>query len=73
MSCPYPPAHRRTSSGTPGTISTQDKKQYEKQPTRHRIGNAFRNSWGRREYDHKAAKKSNSLVITAILFSDFYL
>ncbi|XP_052306172.1 probable ADP-ribosylation factor GTPase-activating protein AGD11 [Populus trichocarpa] len=56
------------SSPFPGSISSlptpsnncpsQDKKQYEKQATRHRIGNAFRNSWGRKDSEHKHTKKS---------------
>ncbi|XWS08309.1 hypothetical protein CRYUN_Cryun41cG0068500 [Craigia yunnanensis] len=66
MICPYPP-HRRTSSSTPQSSSgnqfTQDKKQCEKQPSRHRIGHKFRNSWGRKDSDqHKSTKKSNSLA-----------
>ncbi|KAL9370079.1 hypothetical protein Peur_041278 [Populus x canadensis] len=58
------------SSPFPGSISSlptpsnncpsQDKKQYEKQATRHRIGNAFRNSWGRKDSEHKHTKKSYS-------------
>ena len=35
----------------------QDKKQYEKQVTRNRIGHAFRNSWGRKD-----SKKRSSQV-----------
>ncbi|XWS08310.1 hypothetical protein CRYUN_Cryun41cG0068500 [Craigia yunnanensis] len=67
MICPYPP-HRRTSSSTPQSSSgnqfTQDKKQCEKQPSRHRIGHKFRNSWGRKDSDqHKSTKKSNSLLV----------
>ncbi|KAI5600440.1 hypothetical protein BDE02_01G024800 [Populus trichocarpa] len=60
------------SSPFPGSISSlptpsnncpsQDKKQYEKQATRHRIGNAFRNSWGRKDSEHKHTKKSYSLA-----------
>eukprot|EP00258_Populus_trichocarpa_P000790 XP_002299211.3 probable ADP-ribosylation factor GTPase-activating protein AGD11 [Populus trichocarpa] len=60
------------SSPFPGSISSlptpsnncpsQDKKQYEKQATRHRIGNAFRNSWGRKDSEHKHTKKSTSLA-----------
>ncbi|XVF00275.1 hypothetical protein REPUB_Repub03eG0271100 [Reevesia pubescens] len=67
MSCPYQP-HRRTSSSSSSSSSschqfTQDKKQCEKQPTRHRIGHKFRNSWGRKDNDHfKSTKKSNSLA-----------
>ncbi|GMP60983.1 hypothetical protein CsSME_00023630 [Camellia sinensis var. sinensis] len=44
--------------------SVMDKKHYEKQTTSHRIhglGHAFRNSWRRKESEHKATKKSNSM------------
>ncbi|XP_021296890.1 probable ADP-ribosylation factor GTPase-activating protein AGD11 isoform X2 [Herrania umbratica] len=65
MICPYPP-HQKTSSSTPhcsaGQHFTQEKKQCEKQPTRHRIGHKFRNSWGRKDSEHKSTKKSNSLA-----------
>ncbi|KAK7271462.1 hypothetical protein RJT34_27394 [Clitoria ternatea] len=61
MSCPFIPSHARTSlpSQTP-----PDKKHYDKQPTKNRIGSAFRNSWGsRKDSDHKTSKKiSNSLA-----------
>ncbi|KAH7536654.1 hypothetical protein FEM48_Zijuj03G0007500 [Ziziphus jujuba var. spinosa] len=64
MSCPFQPSHVRSSSGSTsiGTNTTQDKKQYEKQPTKHRIGNAFRNSWGRKDSEHKGTKKGSSLA-----------
>jgi len=39
-----------------------DKKPSERFPGRSRIGNAFRNSWGRKDSEHKS-KKSTSLVI----------
>ncbi|KAK3228861.1 hypothetical protein Dsin_000742 [Dipteronia sinensis] len=56
--CPYP-GHRPSSSNN---CSSQDKKPYDKQATRHRIGHAFRNSWGRMQSDSKSTKKSNSLA-----------
>ncbi|KAK6228663.1 hypothetical protein QUC31_005916 [Theobroma cacao] len=63
--CPYPP-HQKPSSSTPqcsaGHHFAQDKKQCEKQPTRHRIGHKFRNSWGRKDSEHKSTKKTNSLA-----------
>ncbi|XVF41123.1 hypothetical protein PTKIN_Ptkin01aG0255300 [Pterospermum kingtungense] len=67
MLCPYPPHKRSSSSLTPQSSSshqvTQDKRVCEKQPTRHRIGHKFRNSWGRKESDpNKSTKKSNSLA-----------
>lgn len=39
-----------------------DKKPSERFPGKTRIGNAFRNSWGRKDSEHKS-KKSTSLVI----------
>lgn len=58
------PSQRYSSSHTSSSsnCSSQEKKHYEKQPTKHRIGNAFRNSWGRKESEHKHAKKSPSLA-----------
>ncbi|XP_022991167.1 probable ADP-ribosylation factor GTPase-activating protein AGD11 isoform X1 [Cucurbita maxima] len=41
---------------------SQDKRQYEKLATRHRIANAFRNSRVRRDSDHKSFDKSNPSV-----------
>lgn len=71
MSCPVLPPHKRssTSNSTPSIGSVQDKKQYEKQTTKHRIGHAFRNSRGRRESEHKATKKCDSSVMTLVLFN----
>ncbi|XWS65508.1 hypothetical protein CRYUN_Cryun05aG0119100 [Craigia yunnanensis] len=67
MICPYLPHQRTSSSSTPQDCSghqfTQDKKLCEKQPTKHRIGQKFRNSWGRKGSDrNKSTKKSNSLA-----------
>jgi len=39
-----------------------DKKPSERFPSKTRIGSAFRNSWGRKDSEHKS-KKSTSLVI----------
>ncbi|XVF24436.1 hypothetical protein REPUB_Repub13aG0127700 [Reevesia pubescens] len=67
MICPYPPHHRTSSSAPPsssGNQFTRDKKQCEKQPSRHRIRHKVRNSWGRKDNDqHKSTKKSNSLAV----------
>ncbi|KAG6787724.1 hypothetical protein POTOM_003768 [Populus tomentosa] len=61
MSSPFPGS--TSSLPTPSNnCPSQDKKQYEKQATRHRIGNAFRNSWGRKDSEHKHTKKSYSLA-----------
>ncbi|KAG2668864.1 hypothetical protein I3760_14G009200 [Carya illinoinensis] len=49
-------------SSSLSTYSAQDKKQYEKQTTRNRIGQAFCSNWGRKDNEHKASKKSNLLV-----------
>lgn len=75
MSCPFQPSHVRSSSGSSstGTSTVQDKKQYEKQPTRHRIGNAFRNSWGRKDAEHKGSKKNSSLVMNILLFNAAFI
>ncbi|KAL5732393.1 hypothetical protein ACOSP7_031740 [Xanthoceras sorbifolium] len=61
LACPFPAPHRRSSSST-NNCSSQDKKAYDKQATRHRIGHAFRNSWGRIQADSKSTKKSTSLA-----------
>ncbi|KAJ6945270.1 hypothetical protein NC651_000346 [Populus alba x Populus x berolinensis] len=61
MSSPFPGS--TSSLPTPSNnCPSQDQKQYEKQATRHRIGNAFRNSWGRKDSEHKHTKKSYSLA-----------
>ncbi|KAI4370462.1 hypothetical protein MLD38_018815 [Melastoma candidum] len=65
MSCPFPPVRKNlpppqgssTSFNPPG----QEKKHFEKQATRHRIGQAFRNSWGRSS-ELKSYKKKNSMA-----------
>lgn len=72
---PHP--HQRTSSssslGSLSNLFSQDKRQYDKQPTRHRIGQKFRNSWVRRDGDNqKSVKKSNSLVIITFSFTNAY-
>ncbi|XP_062174937.1 probable ADP-ribosylation factor GTPase-activating protein AGD11 isoform X2 [Alnus glutinosa] len=63
--CPFPSAHKRSSSSPSSSLSiysAHDKKQYEKQATRNRIGQAFRKSWARKDTDHKASKMCNSLA-----------
>ncbi|XP_042510353.1 probable ADP-ribosylation factor GTPase-activating protein AGD11 isoform X2 [Macadamia integrifolia] len=64
--CPFPSVPSSSScqnSSSSNTVSTsKDKRTYEKQPTGHRIhglGQAFRNSWRRKENEQKAAKKVN--------------
>ncbi|KAM1049361.1 hypothetical protein FF1_028410 [Malus domestica] len=64
MSCPFPP-NKKSNNST--VSSTQDKKQYEKQPTKHRIGQAFRNSWGRKDSEHKTAKKGYSMPMAGMV------
>lgn len=67
MIFPFPPS----SSSHCNSLSLSctlalDKRNYEKQSTGHRIhgiGNAFRNSWRRKESEHRSTKKSNSMVI----------
>ncbi|OMP00915.1 C2 calcium-dependent membrane targeting [Corchorus capsularis] len=63
ISCPFPP--QKNSSCSPQGSSCHQITEYrkcEKQPTRHRIGHKFRNSWGRKDSEHKSTKKSNSLA-----------
>ncbi|XP_057976589.1 probable ADP-ribosylation factor GTPase-activating protein AGD11 isoform X2 [Malania oleifera] len=57
-STPYPGSYLSHNSGP-----TQDKKQYEKQTTSriHGLGQAFRNSWRRKE-EHRHSRKNNSLA-----------
>ncbi|CAK9136489.1 unnamed protein product [Ilex paraguariensis] len=66
IACPFPSASSYLcSSSTCTSASASDKKTYEKQTTGHRIhglGHAFRNSWRRKESEHKATKKSNSMA-----------
>lgn len=66
MSCPFLPNRKDLNSSQNNSLGNsnvvQEKRNLDKQATRRRIGSAFRNSWGRRELDHKAYKKKNSLV-----------
>ncbi|XP_068330458.1 probable ADP-ribosylation factor GTPase-activating protein AGD11 isoform X2 [Pyrus communis] len=66
LSCPFPPNKRSPPSNSTFS-STQDKKQYEKQPTKNRIGQAFRNSWGRKDSEHKTAKKGYSMPMAGMI------
>ncbi|KAM5551771.1 putative ADP-ribosylation factor GTPase-activating protein AGD11 [Rosa sericea] len=68
MSCPFPPSHQRHSSTNSSSITySQDKKQCEKQNTKNRIGQAFRNSWGRKDSEHKSAKKGSSMSMAGMV------
>ncbi|PRQ55318.1 putative Arf GTPase activating protein [Rosa chinensis] len=68
MSCPFPPSHKRHSSTNSSSITySQDKKQCEKQNTKNRIGQAFRNSWGRKDSEHKSAKKGSSMSMAGMV------
>ncbi|CAL0333588.1 unnamed protein product [Lupinus luteus] len=65
--CPIVPYQGRSSSFAQSSSSCNsynaDKKPYDKQPNKIRIGNAFRNSWGRKDSEHKSSsKKSTSLA-----------
>nr|ADN34207.1 DNA binding protein [Cucumis melo subsp. melo] len=63
--CPFPPPQKRNSSLSHSTSSTdvnQERRNYEKVPTKTRIGSAFRNSWGRKDSEHKNCKKGNALA-----------
>ncbi|RDX77834.1 putative ADP-ribosylation factor GTPase-activating protein AGD11, partial [Mucuna pruriens] len=67
LSCAIIPSQGRSISLAQSSNSyynvIMDKKPSEKHPNRHRIGHAFRNSWGRKDTEHnKATKKSTSLA-----------
>lgn len=67
LSCPFIPSHGRTSSSgqssSSNNIPLPEKKRYDKQTTKNRIGLSFRNSWGRKDSENRTAKKSTSLVM----------
>lgn len=73
LSCPIVPSQGRSislalaQSSTSYYNSFMDNKPSEKHQSKHRIGNTFRNSWGRKDSEHKAAKKSTSLVIFSLI------
>ncbi|XP_060178545.1 probable ADP-ribosylation factor GTPase-activating protein AGD11 isoform X1 [Lycium barbarum] len=64
--CPFPPSSSsRCNSLSLSCSLAIDKRHYEKQSTGHRIhgiGHAFRNSWRRKESEHRTTKKSNSMA-----------
>ncbi|XP_057503019.1 probable ADP-ribosylation factor GTPase-activating protein AGD11 isoform X2 [Actinidia eriantha] len=71
LSCPFPnPAFcslsTRCSSSSNSCGLAQEKKHYEKQSTGghriHGLGQAFRNSWRRKESEHRSTRKSNSMA-----------
>ncbi|KAL5159628.1 putative ADP-ribosylation factor GTPase-activating protein AGD11 [Glycine soja] len=68
LSCPIVPSQGRSislalaQSSTSYYNSFMDNKPSEKHQSKHRIGNTFRNSWGRKDSEHKSAKKSTSLA-----------
>ncbi|WMV41877.1 hypothetical protein MTR67_035262 [Solanum verrucosum] len=66
MICPFPPSSSSHYNSLSLTCSLAlDKRNYEKQSTGHRIhgiGHAFRNSWRRKESEHRSTKKSNSMA-----------
>ncbi|XP_070047770.1 probable ADP-ribosylation factor GTPase-activating protein AGD11 isoform X2 [Nicotiana tomentosiformis] len=66
MICPFPPSSSsRCNSLSLSCSLALDKRHYEKQSTGHRIhgiGHAFRNSWRRKESEHRSTKKSNSMA-----------
>lgn len=67
MSCPFLPNCKDLDpsqiDSSDNRNATQDKKNMDKQATRHRIRSAFHNSWGRKDSEHKTYKKNNSMVI----------
>ncbi|XP_059651983.1 probable ADP-ribosylation factor GTPase-activating protein AGD11 isoform X2 [Cornus florida] len=80
LSCPFPSPALKSSSSNCGSSgnnsgSAPDKKQSEKQTAASRIqslGNAFRNSWRRKESEQKAPKKSNSTNSMAVYDKDTF-
>lgn len=66
LSCPYVPSQGRSLSSSQSSSSSSnfppDKRHYEKQPTKSRIGHAIRNSWGRKDSEHKISKRGHSLA-----------
>lgn len=46
----------------------QDKKQYEKQVTRNRIGHAFRNSWGRKDSKKRSSQVNDHSISFVIRY-----
>ncbi|MCD9640009.1 putative ADP-ribosylation factor GTPase-activating protein agd11 [Datura stramonium] len=66
MICSYPPSSSSRCNSLSLSCSLDlDKRHYEKQSTGHRIhgiGHAFRNSWRRKESEHRSTKKSNSMA-----------
>ncbi|CAK9316441.1 unnamed protein product [Citrullus colocynthis] len=68
--CPFPPPQKRNSSLSHSASSTDvnlERRNYEKLPTKTRIGSAFRNSWGRKDSEHRNCKKgnANALVLSS--------
>lgn len=67
MICPFPPSSSSHCNSLSLSCSLAlDKRHCDKQSTGHRIhgiGHAFRNSWRRKESEHRSTKKSNSMVI----------
>ena len=66
LCCPFIPSHARNSSygqsSSSSNSSLPDKKRYDKQTTKSRIGLSFRNSWGRKDSESKSTKKSSSMA-----------
>lgn len=66
MICPFPPSSSSHCNSLSLSCSLAlDKRHYEKQSTGHRIhgiGHAFRNSWRKKESEHRSTKKSNSMA-----------
>ncbi|XP_016537751.1 probable ADP-ribosylation factor GTPase-activating protein AGD11 isoform X4 [Capsicum annuum] len=66
MICPFPPSSSSHCNSLSLSCSLAlDKRHCDKQSTGHRIhgiGHAFRNSWRRKESEHRSTKKSNSMA-----------
>ncbi|XP_057741052.1 probable ADP-ribosylation factor GTPase-activating protein AGD11 isoform X1 [Arachis stenosperma] len=66
LQCSFPPSPQRYLTCSPSNAAScgfqMDKRHFEKQTTKARIGTALRHSWGRKESEHKISKKSTSLA-----------
>ncbi|XP_022975963.1 probable ADP-ribosylation factor GTPase-activating protein AGD11 [Cucurbita maxima] len=64
--CPFPPPQKKSSFWHSISYNgSEERRNYEKLPTKTRIGSAFRNSWGRKDSEPKNSKKGNALVLSS--------
>ncbi|KAK4770595.1 hypothetical protein SAY87_031127 [Trapa incisa] len=68
--CPFPAGYSKCTQkaqsfyviSPPSPSCLQNSKLYDKQATKTRIGNAFRNSWVRKEFENKSCRKKAALT-----------